>query len=178
VDTDDRDTPEARRIRELQAALGLTQVEMAERTVRASAESGGMTEVLTQPEISKLRKGRMSPSTERIRGALCAAFQIDREQLALYLFGRLALPDLLAARSARLAAAPGPLTFRRLPTWPALVAEAQRIRPHLRPETFEVLADSPIAWGSPESVTAYLLADLADVVQRHRDADDVARKAQ
>jgi hypothetical protein len=55
--------------------------------------------------------------------------------------------------------------YRNHPRWPEFVQEARRLRPTLRPATFDKLADMEFVWGPIDRLDATLLADIARGVE-------------
>ncbi len=126
---------------------------------------------IQQTELSKFETKRLNFSTIRVFRALAAAYDVSIDHLDRYTGGVLTLAELVAVRSAGLAAKHPHNTYRRHPRWAQLVVEARALRRHLRAATFEQLADTPVTWATLDTMTAQVLADMADAVQRHIDTD-------
>lgn len=168
--------PEDNRTGELLKALrervGFTLDGLSEDTEKIAERSKGRYHRLRRPYLINLEKGRNKAETETVRGVLCQAYGITRDQLADYLAGVIALDELMRLRGASgvLVRTPARPTIQPLsahPRWPELVENAKRINPGLLGETFIKLADSPFPehWGKLDSLTAEGLAALAWVVQ-------------
>lgn len=142
----------AERVEELRKAVGLTQDQVAQR-------SGGK---LSRNDANKVESGRNKATSDRIRSGLAEAFGVSRDQMSAYMEGRIDLPGLLAARAGDVA--PALPVLRNHPRWPALIAEAKKLRRGLTDADFERIADSPFLFGPLESVDAVLLADIANGV--------------
>lgn len=156
------------RLAALFAESGLTQKGIEARCI-ALHEHDERIEVLTQGEISRLKRGGLQASTMRVVRSIAAAYDVTIDVLDRYLGGTLTLSELLAARSERIAERTPHATYRKHPRWVELVGAARGLRPYLRPATFERLADTPYTWGPLEQLTAPMLADVADVAQRWSD---------
>jgi len=152
--------PVALRIRALRKALGMRQADLA-------AASGG---ALDRLYVVRLETGKNQAKTDRVRQGLALAFKLTRDEISDYLDERVSLEELLERRSRRLAPGDSSIPLlRNHKRWPELVAEAKRVRPALRDQTFEMLGDSPFVWGPLERLDSTLLADLARDVQEWRD---------
>ncbi len=149
VTTKTDDSPSAR-VRAFRKALGLTQLQVAER-------SKGF---LTREDANKLEL-RSHVKTEKAQNGLMNAFDLTREQVVELLSGAKSIEEMLSVRLANLGgAAGGPALLRNQTWWGPTLAAAQALR-RLPPEAWERVARMPLLDGLDEDPGPAVLADLA-----------------
>lgn len=158
------------RLTALRLELGFSQIAIVRRLAEIHRANPRVA-AIEQSELSKFETKRLNFSTIRVFRALAAAYDVSIDDLDRYLGGVATVAELVAIRSDRIAGSTTHDTYRRHPRWYTLVLEARSLRRHLRPATFEALADTPVTWATLDKMTAQVLADVADAVQRHIDDD-------
>ena len=165
------DSPIGPRFAALRNELGLAQLEVVRR-LRAAHDRDPDVAAIEQSELSKFENNRRQASTVRVLRALGAVYDVSIDDLDRYaLRGTITLAELIAIRARGIVSKSPHDTYRKHPQWAQLIVEARSLRKHLRPATFEQLADTPVTWATLGSLTPHLLAELADTVQRWIDAD-------
>lgn len=183
TESDDDDEPESvaravtpemralgRRLARVRKALGFTQEGLSDRTFEIEKTSidpktgEPRYQGLNRPYVVNMEAGRNKLETERVRGVLCQAFKITRDQLADYLDEILSFDDLLEQRLANMQPSKGPPTLRQRADWLQVAAMAKRMLPALRDETLERMADEPSAFSE---APADMIAHLAWGLQEH-----------
>lgn len=138
------------RVRAIREALGLTQEELAERTLR-----------LERVEVQKIESGKNKATTDRVRAGLATAFGVTRDTVALYLDEAISFDEMMRRISEARSPDPEHVTLPDLPDGVELTASERLhvkaamsvgVQPETVREYFSHTFDSSKSRPTPERI--------------------------
>lgn len=162
-----------RRLAALRNQCGLTQDQVVAMSEPIARRLGPGYEPIERTALSHMERGKAKLHFDRTRAVLANVFDLNRDQFADYLDGKLSVDQVMALRESRRVADssppsaqhPGAPRYGDHPRWASLCEDALRIDPELRPETLRDLAVAPFAHAPLDRLDAMFVVQVARALQ-------------